>query len=178
MGRGYTQYRLSETGREEWVLFSAFIDYRLPDGSKLHILQDAAWCPNCDRFVVAEEIPSIESLKSELEKTRSGETKTVQIWQFVSNGQPISIRIAELEKRIEWRIARVNPPRCLECGGLGIVAVQGNKEFQHPKTGELVTEISSGWTDAAPWSADFTSEGDAMDEQNVGPKPPTVHFEF
>jgi len=176
MGRGYTQYRLSETGREEWVLFSAFIDYRFPDGSKLHILQDAAWCPNCDRLVVAEEIPSIECLQSEFEKTRSGEPETIQIWQFVSNGQPISIRIAELEKRIEWRIARVNPPRCLECGGLGIVTVQGNKEFRHPNTGERVTEIGSGWTDAGPWIADFTPEGDAMDEQNVGPKPPSVRF--
>jgi hypothetical protein len=73
MGRGYTQYRFPETRREEWVLFSAFIHYRFADGSKLHILQNAAWCADCDRFVLAEEIPSIESLESELEKTKSGD---------------------------------------------------------------------------------------------------------
>lgn len=176
MGRGYTQYRLPETGREEWVLFSAFIDYRFPDGSKLHVLQDAAWCPNCDRFVVAEKIPSLESLKLELEKTRSGDPETIRIWQLVSNGQPISARVAELEKRIVWRIARANPPRCLECGSLDIVALSGSTEFRHPKTGELVTEVSSGWTDAGPWSANFTPEGDAVDEQDVDPNPPTVPF--
>lgn len=164
MGRGYIQYRLPETEREEWVLFSAFIDYQFPDGSKLQILQEAAWCPNCDRFVIAEKIPSIESLISELEKTRSGDPETIQLWQFVSNGQPESLRIAELEKRVEWRIARVNPPRCLECGGYGIVVLPGGIEFRHPQTGELVTEVSSGWVDAGPWPADFTPEGDALDE--------------
>jgi hypothetical protein len=166
MGRGYTQYRLPDTGREEWVLFSAFIDYRFPDGSKLHILQDAAWCPSCDRFVVAENIPTIETLKSELERTRSGDAETIQIWRFVSNGQPVSIRIAELEKRIEWRNARVNPSRCLECGGFDIAPLPAGKEFRHPKTGELVTEMSSGWTDVGPWFADFTPEGDVLDEQS------------
>lgn len=176
MGRGYTQYRLPESGREERVLFSVFINYRFPDGSRLPVLQDAAWCPNCDRFVVAEEIPSIESLRLELEKARSDDPETIQIWQFVSDGQPISVRVAELEKRIVWRIARVNPGRCLECGSLDIVALPGGTEFRHPKTGELVTKVSSGWTDAGPWSASFTPEGDAMDEQDVEPQPPTVRF--
>ena len=166
MGRGYTQYRLPESGRDEWVLCSAFIDYRLVDGSKLHILQDSAWCPDCDRFVIAENIPSIESLNNELERTKSGASETIRIWQFVSNGQPISIRVAELKKRIKWRIARVNPPRCLECGGFDIVVLPSGDEFRHPKTGELVMEVSSGWTDAHPWFAEFTPEGDALDEQS------------
>ena len=165
MGRGYTQYRFPETGREEWVLFSAFIDYRFVDGPKLHILQNAAWCPNCDRFVIAEEIPSIESLENELKKMKSGDPETVRIWQFVSNGQPVSTRIAELEKRINWRIARENPPRCLECGGFDVVALPGGDEFRHPNTGEVVMEVSSGWTDAGPWHAEFTPEGDRLDEQ-------------
>lgn len=172
MGRGYTQYRLHESGREEWVLFSAFIDYRFSDGSKLHILQVAAWCHKCERFVVAEEIPSIASLRSELEKTRSGDQETIQIWNFVSNGQPVSTKIAELEKRIEWRNARVNPPRCLECGSFGIVVLSGGKEFRHPKTGELVSEVSAGWADAERWSADFTPEGDRLDEPSDAPKSP------
>lgn len=166
MGCGYTQYRLEESGREEWVLFSAFIVYRFPDGSKLHILQDSAWCHDCDRFVVAEQIPAIESLRSELERMRSGDATLIDIWRFISNGQPVSNRIAELEKRIEWRIARVNPQRCLECGSFGIVIVSGGKAFRHPKTDELVTEVSAGWADTEPWSADFSPEGDKLDESS------------
>ena len=172
MGRGYTQYKLQDSGREEWVLFSAFLDYRFADGRKLHILQVAAWCHKCDRFVVAEEIPSIDWLRIELEKTQSGDSETIQIWNFVSNGQSVAIRIAELEKRIEWRNSRANPPRCLECGSFGIVALPGGKEFRHPKTGELVYEVSAGWADAERWSADFTPEGDTLDEPSDAPKSP------
>jgi hypothetical protein len=36
MGRGFVEYHLPESGRDEWVLWSAFIDYRLADGTKLH----------------------------------------------------------------------------------------------------------------------------------------------
>jgi hypothetical protein len=164
MGRGYTQYRLPETSREEWVLFSAFIHYRFADGSKLRILQNAAWCADCDRFVLAEEIPSIESLESELEKTKSGDDEIIRIWQFVSNGQPVLTRIAELEKRINWRVVRLNPPRCLECSGFRIIALPDGDEFYHPNTNEIVVKVSSGWTDAAPWCAYFSPEGDRLDE--------------
>ena len=164
VGRGYTQYRFPETGREEWVLFSTFIHYRFADDSKLRILQNAAWCTNCNRFVLAEEIPSIESLENELYKTKVGDEETLRIWQFVSNGQPVSTRISELEKRINWRFVRVNPPRCLECGGFRIIDLPGGSEFRHPNTGELVMEVSSGWTDVGPWCADFTPEGDRFDE--------------
>lgn len=175
MGRGYTQYRLSESGQVVWVLYSAFLDYRFADGSKLHILQDPAWCEDCDRFVMAESIPSVEFLKDELDKLRSGDPETVQIWAFVSNGQPLSDRITVLEKRIKWRIGRVNPPRCLVCGGFHIVALPGSIEFPHPKTGELVVEENSGFCDTSPWIAEFTPEGDALSndagvgEEGLGP---------
>jgi len=170
MGRSYTQYRFPETGREEWVLFSAFIDYRFADGSKLHILQNAAWCRDCDRFVITEEISSIQSLEIELGKTRSGQEDTIRIWQFVSNGEPVATRISELEKRISWRIARMNPARCLECGGFGVVALPGGDEFRHPNTDEPVIVASSGWTDAGPWRAEFSPEGDRLDEQCGAPE--------
>ena len=151
MDRGYTQYRFPDSDREEWVLFSAFIDYRLGDGSKLHILQDCAWCPNCGRFVIAEQIPSIESMEAEIKKFEDGDPELVAFWRFVSNDEPVSNRISELKKRIRWRITRKNPPRCLECGGFGVVSLPGGKEFLHPSTGERVIELSAGWTDAAPW---------------------------
>jgi hypothetical protein len=59
MGRGFVEYHLPESGRDELVVWSAFIDYRLADGTKLHILQQPAWCPACNHFVIAEEVPSV-----------------------------------------------------------------------------------------------------------------------
>src|SRR4051794_28048648 len=96
MGRGFVEYHLPESARDEWVLLSAFIDYRLADGAKLHILQQPAWCGACGRFALAEEIPSVEALEAEIAKYRSADRETLQTWAFVSNGGPVAERIAEL----------------------------------------------------------------------------------
>ncbi len=40
----------------------------------------------------------------------------------------------------------------------------GGREFPHPKTGELVTEVNAGWADTDRWSEDFTPEGGTLDE--------------
>ena len=40
MGRGFTQYSFPDSGSSDTVaLYSAFLDYRLPDGSFLHVRQ-------------------------------------------------------------------------------------------------------------------------------------------
>jgi hypothetical protein len=39
MGRGFVEYDLPESAGHEWVLWSAFIDYHLADGAKLHVRQ-------------------------------------------------------------------------------------------------------------------------------------------
>ena len=96
MGRGYIEYHFPESGRKECVFFSAFIDYRLADGSKLHFLQQPASCSICQRFVSAEEVPSIEELEEDIAEFRSGDPKLLQQWAFVSNGLPVENRIAEL----------------------------------------------------------------------------------
>src|SRR5262245_45650450 len=90
MGRGFVEYRLPESGRDEWVLWSAFLDYRLEDGSKLHILQQAAWCQDCRRFVIAEEVPSVEMLEGEIARYRAADPDTLREWAFVSNGAPVA----------------------------------------------------------------------------------------
>ncbi len=169
MGRGFVQYRLPESNRDEWILFSAFLDYRLPNGKRLHVLQDPAWCPSCSRFVVAEEIPDVESMEEEIAKFSAGDPETLEVWAFVSNGQPTSQRIAELRLRIDWRQSRRNAPRCLECGGFKTIRIPSGGTFRHPATGEPVVEVSSGWADTEAWVAEFTPEGDRITEQ---PHPP------
>jgi hypothetical protein len=162
MGRGYVEYDLPESGLRESVVFSAFIDYRLPDGSRLHIEQQPAWCSVCKRFVTAEEVPSVESLQAEVAKFENGDPETLKCWAFISNGAPVEDRIAELRRRIKWRRNRVSPPRCLDCGSIKITAIPCSGEFTHPETGERVVEVSNGWTDIGSWNAEFSPEGESI----------------
>jgi hypothetical protein len=164
MGRGFIQYHFPESGRDERVLLSAFIHYRLADGTMLSILQQPAWCPACGRFVLAEVVPSIEWLVEEKARYRSGDRDTLRQWAFVSNGGSVAERISELLRRIEWRHGRNSPPRCLECGMVGPIPIPTNGEFSHPQTGEQVVVQGSGWADTAPWLAEFSPEGERLTE--------------
>jgi hypothetical protein len=165
MGRGFVEYHLPNLGRDERVLFSAFIDYRLADGTKLHIPQQPAWCSACSRFVIAEELPSVEALEEEITRYRSADRDTLQKWAFVSNGSPAGDRIDELLRYIGWRQGRQSPRRCLECGAVDPVPIAVSGEFAHPRTGERVVVGDSGFADAAPWFAEFSPEGEQLAEQ-------------
>jgi hypothetical protein len=162
MGRGFVEYHLPDSDRDEWVLFSAFIDYRLADSTTLPILQQPAWCPVCGRFVLAEEVPSVEEFEEEIARYRSGDRDTLQKWAFVSNGAPVGERIAELLRRVEWRRGRRSPPRCLECGAVRPIPIPMSGEFPHPRAGERVVVGSSGFADTAPWFAEFSPEGERL----------------
>jgi hypothetical protein len=162
MGRGYIKYHLSESAREEWVLWSAFINYRLADGSKLHILQQPAWCPACLRFVIAEDLSSVEALEEEMAQFRLAAPDTLRQWAFVSNGAPVSERIIELLRYIAWRRSRRSPPRCLECGAVDPIPIPTSGEFTHPANGQRVMVQSSGFADTEPWFADFSPEGERL----------------
>jgi hypothetical protein len=173
MGRGFVEYRLPESGRDEWVLWSAFINYRLADGTKLHILQQPAWCANCNRFVIAEELPSIEALEEEITSYRSNDRDKLRMWAFVSMDAPVENRIAELSQYVTWRRGRRSPPRCLQCGSIDPVPIPMNGEFAHPRTGEKVEVGDKGFADTAPWFAEFSPEGKRLgargDAGAVGP---------
>jgi len=162
MGRGSVAYHLPESGRDEWVLWSAFIDYRLADGTRLHILQRPAWCRVCNRFVIAEDIPSPEALQEEIARFRSADGETLKTWAFVSNGSPVAERVAELLRYLEWRRGRQSPPHCLECGAVDPIPIPTSGEFVHPGTGERVVVGDWGWADTAPWFAEFSPEGERL----------------
>jgi hypothetical protein len=168
MGRGFVEYRLLGSGRDERVLWSAFIDYRLADGSKLPVLQQPAWCAACQRFVIAEEVPSVEALQAEIDRYQSADPDTLGKWAFVSNGAPVAERVVELQRYVEWRKGRRSAPRCLECGAVDPVPVPISGEFAHPGTGERVVVGSSGWADTAPWFAEFSPEGEQISAPSTG----------
>lgn len=164
MGRGFVEYQLPESAREEWVLWSAFIDYRLAGGSKLHILQQSAWCATCRRFVIAERVPSVEALEEEIGRFRSADPDTLRTWAILSSDAPVADRVSELLRYVEWRQERRGPPRCLECGAIDPSPVPISGEFAYPGTGERVVVGSSGLADTAAWFAEFSSEGELLAE--------------
>jgi hypothetical protein len=94
MGRGFVEYHLCESGRDEWVLWSAFIDYRFADGSRLHITQQPAWCPACRRFVIAEWLPPVEELEEEIDRYRSADPDTLRKWAIISSSPPEPARMS------------------------------------------------------------------------------------
>jgi hypothetical protein len=83
MGRGYIQYRLPATGRDVWVLFSAFYNYRMPDGSLLSVNQQPAWCPQCGDFVLGECIQSVEQMEQRARELRNASEELLASHRFL-----------------------------------------------------------------------------------------------
>lgn len=164
MGRGFTQYAFPDSGSADSIaLYSAFVDYRLPDGSRLHVRQRECWCPRCDCFVFAEDVPSLTDLEAELARLMNPDEELHQVLTFLE--VTIENQIAETQARIEWRRNRKTPPKCLHCGSTNITIlpnVRESEEFRHPKTGQRVVVAGRGFSDAAPWRAEFTAEGDII----------------
>ena len=161
MGRGFCEYSLPASGGREFVAYSAFLDYRLADGSTLHVDQQPAWCPACGHFVLAEFIQTVAELEQSLAAVSSGDPERMRLLEFI--GRSPAEEVAELTRRIEWRRGRVSPPRCLECGAVGVVPLPTSDRFAHPATGEPVALISSGFASMARWVAEFTPEGTKLD---------------
>jgi hypothetical protein len=161
MGRGYTKYRFPDSGAEDaWVLHSAFLNYRLQDGSLLHVRQRDCWCPKCDCFVVGEDFATVEELNVEVAQLLNPDTEQRLIIDYI--GKPVEQLIEELRVRIKWRHTREAPAKCLKCGSTGIVPLPDCKEFKHPKTGQRVVFEERGWACTKEWHAEFTTEGDLI----------------
>jgi hypothetical protein len=166
MGCGVVELRYVDSDRSDWVFFSSYYDYRLADGSKLHVVQRVAWCRTCRRFVLAEEVPSTETLQEEIDLYRSGDRERLERWAFISNGAPVALRIAELTRYVEWRLGRKSPPRCLECGWVELSPVPMDREFPHPETGERVIVGVNGFADTPSQPAEFSPEGERLEESS------------
>ncbi|MDB5306890.1 MAG: hypothetical protein JWO38_1092 [Gemmataceae bacterium] len=169
MGRGFIEYSLPAAGRTEFVAYSAFLTYRLPDGSELPVDQQPAWCPVCMRFVLGERLPSVAELEQSLAAVQARDPQRLRMLTFV--GRSVEDETAELGRRIGWRRGRVNPPRCLECGCDRILPLPPGNEFAHPATGEPVVVASSGFASTDRWVAEFTPEGTKPAEPHAAPDP-------
>ena len=161
MGRGFTQYSFPDSETEDaWALYSAFLDYELADGTLLHVRQAACWCAICDCILMAEDVPSVAALESELATLENPTEEDRQLIDFI--GTPLSERITEQKRRIQWRRSRQSAARCLQCGSTEITVLPGEDEFHHPQTGERVAVSGRGFAETGMWEARFTPEGELI----------------
>jgi hypothetical protein len=141
------------------VLYSAYLNYRLPDGSLLFVRQTDCWCAKCHGFEVAEDIPNCIELETDLRRLANGD-EDERLW--IRYGTPTKELFDDLRRRIEWRRTRRSPPKCLHCGSTNIVVVPEGDEFAYPKNGERVVKIAIGFASTVQWHAEFTTEGELI----------------
>lgn len=180
MGRGFIKYEFPDSGREpDFVLFSAHLNYRLPDGARLHVRQTAAWCQVCHRFTLAELIESVAELEAELpgliirkdqllEEAHGQSSVSEDLRSIGFDLDWIQREIAEVPRRIAWRRNRQGPAKCLRCGSTNLSWFddpRGGDPFTHPLNDESVIS-SNGFASTEEWHAEFTPEGQLLWSDN------------
>lgn len=99
----------------------------------LPVLANLGWCFTCRQCVAVEYIPDLTQLIEELADLR----RNTECWQE-ENDSPNN-RLVWAESRLQWRLRRKSPARCLECGSTDIrelsnyhKSLDGNTLGEHP----------------------------------------------
>lgn len=147
--------------------------YQITENRNLTIRQTFAWCNTCKKVVWAEKIEDV----SRLEKERLSMLKSnTYAWLPIKPEDQEAIRVRSVEDidaRIEWRKARISPPRCMECGSINIVFSEeykrsGRMRFDHPSCSGIITVKWLGESVNMLWYF-YTPEGEKIAEYNVSP---------
>jgi|GEM_PF-4502621 len=161
MGRYFSQYSYVESDLpDECPLHSAYLDYVLEDGTRLHVHQADYYCPACEQFVMGEQVETIWELERQINDLENNPDS--HFW-LLNEFQSIAERIAELHVRIDWRKKRQSPPKCLQCGTVDIFPIPDREEFNHPATGQRMKKTGFGFASSNEWHATFTPEGDQIE---------------
>ncbi len=141
------QTRFSFVASSDWY-------YSIND-HRLHISVQPAWCFECSKLRSAEYLPSIDALEQEILKLANQRTKLGTRLAF-----PKALEIARI--RLDWRLHRVSPPRCIWCGGIDFQILPidwktGLLPFVHPGCLGTISFTQSVLGSASPTL--FTPEG-------------------
>lgn len=136
-----------DTGAVAGKLFLGEFDrsYLLPDGRRCRMPQRVAWCRDCDKYVAAENVRSLEDIDMMLAAFKAGPAALRQ--HLMKIGETYSVRYASTEELVararrdfddwmllrDWRRLRRSPARCLDCFSTEIDPVpEGSNETVHP----------------------------------------------
>lgn len=146
---------------DEWLFYSAYLEYVLDDGSRTGVAQADYFCPACHRFVAGESLETVEELESLLDQIDNNpESRHRKFAEYIGD---IPKKISDLQARINWRKKRQSPPKCLHCGSIDIVPVPDDEEFDHPVTGLRMKIAGQGFASTDQWQATYTPEGDRIE---------------
>jgi hypothetical protein len=162
MGRYFIKYSSPSSGRYDLVVFSAFLNYRLDNGSKLPVDQEPAWCRRCRTFVVAEHVETVEVILQRIEDLVMRRGELFEALSIPGLGLSVESKIAELRRRVGWRGGRRGPPRCLHCGSVEVSEVPRWGEFAHPEKELSVLADDWGFMSTDDWRAEFSPEGEVL----------------
>jgi hypothetical protein len=144
--------------------------YVLPDGSRCTVPQAAAWCRDCEGYVVAEEVPPMEYVEKRLAALRAG-PQAYEAWarsvgeqippQMLGPGwagyQAWALKYWESVRA--WRALRQSAARCLQCFSTEIEPLpRGVHVTQHPLTGQRLT-LRIGTRGSTPDRWEYSPEG-------------------
>jgi hypothetical protein len=123
-----------ERGSHLATLLSCASWYVWDDGVRLAIDEQAAWCVNCTRFVLAEDFVTEEREQQRIAEAfwqRYPDERTVFLEEALLRRQ--RVRIAERKRWTDYMtLRRVSPPRCLRCGSTEIAPLRQREWIDHP----------------------------------------------
>jgi len=154
-----TRFRAEDDAEPHWVWFFLTLNYRLNDGSTLHIEQQAAWCEQCRRFGSAELVSSIDELRDWLEELQN---PTQSIHFALPSADAIQGAIDEVQVRLRWFQTRKSPARCLTCGSTAITPIRFGEDGTCVVNGKRLIALEQGFADSQNWIAEYSSEGIAI----------------
>ena len=151
------------------------IYYEFPDGCLIDLETHLAWCANCRTFTDGELIQSPDEIRQQIADLQNPESAAYKFAEW--NEQQIEMatgksdanyresRITQLASRLKWRLQRIAPPKCIQCGSTDIVFPlsmdETESEIEIPDVGPVRVE-SAGISSTEFMNWFFTPEGDRI----------------
>jgi ribosomal protein S27AE len=165
---------LPEGRREERAgLCNAF--YRV-EREVVTVESDLVWCPRCGRVTDGEVIPSLEEIHRRIQKLRR--LAEVVRQEMIRPPSPAGNapgdrhqreQIEREQVRLTWRRKRKAPPRCSECGGTEIRALDPGEPLRVGERTIILAVLGLCTTD--PQDRYYTAEGERSVDGGEGSAP-------
>jgi len=170
-----------QTGCIEQFCLTRGIYYELEDGSTLDVDTHIVWCGSCRRFTDGEWIRTPDELRRQILELRDPQSLAYKVSELNEHdvrsitGEEVipgfrEKLIRELKIRLQWRLNRSAPPKCISCGSTDIIAPLGDDDTEAamdlPEIGPVRIE-SEGIASTEFVNRFFTPEGDRIPRATV-----------
>lgn len=167
---------LSHTGNLLGNYWLGHLDrsYLLAPRQRVPLHDGAAWCCACCAFVAAERLMSLDEIDAELKRAKSDAAAFQPEPTQATDGTPgPSVdpherarahrreEVENWERLRDWRLTRVSPRKCLQCGSTIVRLLGHARRHRHPITDEPI-EIELACHMSMTIHELYTPEGDAI----------------